>query len=117
VLGEMIAEGEIHRYLKKSLKIYQERRDYFASLLDEHLGDFISFEKPSGGLAIWTEWKIPVNLMQLSRDCSKKNLFIPKTLLYQNKNLTAMRLGYGSLTAEEMKNSIEILSNSIHMRS
>lgn len=113
VLGEMIAEGEIHRYLKKSLKVYQERRDQFALLLEENLGDLIRFQKPSGGLAIWIEWKVPLNLMQLSRDCSKKNLFIPKTLLYQNKHLTAMRLGYGSLDLKEMKNSIEILSESI----
>lgn len=95
VLGEMIAEGEINRYLKKSLKTYQERRNYFVFLLDKNLGDYIDFQKPSGGLAVWMKWKIPVNLMQLSRNCAQNNLFIPKTLLYQNKNLTAMRLGFG----------------------
>lgn len=113
VLGEMIAEGEINRYLKKSLKVYQERRDYFAMLLEQYLGDFIEFNKPSGGLAIWAEWKTPINLMQLGRECSKNNLFIPKTLLYQNKELIAMRLGYGHLNFDEMKNSIEILSDSV----
>lgn len=110
VLGEMIAEGEIHRYLKKSLKVYQERRDKFTALLNEHLGDYISFRKPSGGLAIWAEWKVPVNLMQLSRNCSRSNLFLPRTLLYQNQKLTAMRLGYGNLNVDEMEKSVEILS-------
>ncbi|ROH99756.1 aminotransferase-like domain-containing protein [Chryseobacterium daecheongense] len=111
VLGEMIAEGEIHRYLKKSLKVYQERRDRFIELLNEHLGDYIDFRKPSGGLAVWIEWKVPLNLMQLSRKCSQDNLFLPKTLLYQNRELTAMRLGYGHLTFEEMENSVRILAN------
>lgn len=111
VLGEMIAEGEIHRYLKKSLKVYQERRDRFIELLNEHLGDYIDFRKPSGGLAVWIEWKVPLNLMQLSRKCSQDNLFLPKTLLYQNRELTAMRLGYGHLTFEEMENSVQILAN------
>jgi Transcriptional regulators containing a DNA-binding HTH domain and an aminotransferase domain (MocR family) and their eukaryotic orthologs len=110
VLGEMIAEGEIHRYLKKSLKVYQERRDRFTELLDEYLGDFITFRKPTGGLAVWTEWKVPINLMQLSRNCSHDRLFLPRTLLYQNQKLTAMRLGYGNLDFNEMKKSIEILS-------
>ncbi|KFF22020.1 PLP-dependent aminotransferase family protein [Chryseobacterium sp. JM1] len=110
-LGEMIEEGEIHRYLKKSLKVYQERRDHFAELLKENLDEFIQFQKPSGGLAFWLEWKVPVNLMQLSRNCAQNNLFIPKTLLYQTKNLTAMRLGFGNLNFEEMEKSIEILSN------
>jgi GntR family transcriptional regulator/MocR family aminotransferase len=117
VLGEMIAEGEINRYLKKSLKIYQERRDYFVSLLDKNLGDYIDFQKPSGGLAVWMKWKIPVNLMQLSRNCAQNNLFIPKTLLYQNKDLTAMRLGFGNLNLYEMDKSIEILSENIKLLS
>lgn len=117
VLGEMIAEGEINRYLKKSLKTYQERRDYFVSLLEQNLGDYIDFQKPSGGLAVWMKWKIPVNLMQLSRNCAQNNLFIPKTLLYQNKNLTAMRLGFGNLNLTEMDKSVEILSENIKLLS
>ncbi len=102
-LGEMIEEGEINRYLKKSLKVYQERRDYLAVLLKENLENLITFQIPSGGLAIWLEWNVPINLMQLSRGCAQDNLFIPKTLLYQNKNLTAMRLGFGDLNADEME--------------
>jgi Transcriptional regulators containing a DNA-binding HTH domain and an aminotransferase domain (MocR family) and their eukaryotic orthologs len=113
VLGEMIAEGEISRYLKKSLKIYKERRDYFSFLLKENLDEYIDFKVPSGGLAIWTEWKIPVNLMKLSKQCIQDNLFIPKTLLYQNRKLTAMRLGFGNLSGNEMERGIEILSSNI----
>lgn len=110
VLGEMIAEGEINRYLKKSLKVYKERRDHFASLLKHHLDEFIDFKIPSGGLAFWTEWKISVNLMQLSKQCARNNVFIPKALLYQNRNLTAIRLGFGNLTNDEMEKAVGILS-------
>ncbi len=114
VLGEMIAEGEINRYLKKSLKVYQERRDKFAHLIQENFGEFIRFQKPAGGLAIWMELDVKINLMQLSRNCIQNNLFIPKTLLYQNQELTAMRLGFGNLNAQEMEKSIEILSENLN---
>jgi GntR family transcriptional regulator/MocR family aminotransferase len=117
VLGEMIAEGEINRYLKKSVKIYQERLDYFVRLVEENLGNYLQFKKPSGGLAIWAEWKIPINLMQLSRNCGQNNLFIPKTLLYQNKDLTAMRLGFGNFNFDEMERSIEIFSKTVKQMS
>lgn len=110
VLGEMIAEGEINRYLKKSLKIYQERRDYFCDLLQYYLNEHLDFQKPSGGLAVWTKWKSPINLMKLSHECAKNNVFIPKTLLYQNKNLTATRLGFGNLNFNEMEKAVEIIS-------
>ncbi|AQX09620.1 PLP-dependent aminotransferase family protein [Elizabethkingia ursingii] len=110
-LGEMIAEGEINRHLKKSAKIYKERRDLFAGLLQEHLGDHIKFSIPSGGLAVWMEWRSPINLFQLSAHCQQNDLFIPRTLLYQNKDFTALRLGYGHLEEDEMNKSLQILRN------
>ncbi|MPS64410.1 PLP-dependent aminotransferase family protein [Chryseobacterium sp.] len=113
VLGEMIAEGEINRYLKKSLKVYQERRDHFADMIQENIGEFVRFQKPAGGLAIWMELDVKINLMQLSRNCLQNNLFIPKTLLYQNQELTAMRLGFGNLNTHEMEKSVRILSENL----
>ncbi|WP_291911604.1 PLP-dependent aminotransferase family protein [Chitinophaga sp. CB10] len=113
VLGEMIEEGEIHRYLKKSLKVYHERRDHFTNLLEQHLGEYLEFRQPTGGLAVWTEWKHPVNLLQLTKECAKNNLFIPKTLLYQHKRLSGMRLGFGHLTPKEATESMEILKYSL----
>jgi GntR family transcriptional regulator/MocR family aminotransferase len=111
-LGEMIQEGDIHRYLRKSLKVYQERRDYFAHLLQTHLPEDIRFDIPSGGLAFWLEWTKRPNLLQLSKQCAQNNLFIPKTLLYQNQQLAAMRVGFGSLSFEEMENIVHILRQS-----
>ncbi|MDE5450689.1 PLP-dependent aminotransferase family protein, partial [Elizabethkingia meningoseptica] len=58
---------------------------------------------------LWLEWKSPVNLFQLSSQCQQHNLFIPRTLLYQNKDYTALRLGFGHLNEDEMKQSLQIL--------
>ena len=109
VLGELIEEGEIFRSLKKSIKIYKERRDTFCDLLHQYFGEDVQFDIPSGGLAVWTEWQKPLNLLQLSKKCLQNNLLIPKTLLYQNRELTAMRLGFGHLTKEEMAQCLDIL--------
>ena len=113
VLGEMIAEGDIHRHLKKSLKVYQERRNNCCALLAKHFGQQLSFEVPTGGLAIWAEWKVPISLLKLAKDCRAKDLFIPKNILYQNRKTTAMRIGFGHLTIEEMERSLEIMGKSI----
>ncbi len=113
VLSKWISEGEMHRYLKKSNKIYRERRDNFATLLKTHLDNKISFSVPSGGLAIWVEWKININLGKLKRECYKNGLFLPQNILYQNKEITAIRLGFGHLTQEEAKKAIQILEQSV----
>ncbi|WP_241462346.1 PLP-dependent aminotransferase family protein [Sphingobacterium deserti] len=108
-LGEMIEEGVIHRHLKKSLKIYRERRDQMTRIIQQQFGEHMKITKPPGGLACWLEFKTPVNLLQLGKDAAKEQLFIPRNILYQNGQLTAIRLGFGHLTNEEMEDSFTIL--------
>lgn len=109
-LGELLEEKEIQRHLKKAVKIYQERRDTFTSLLQEQLGDDVSFASPPGGLSVWTKWNPKLNLMRISKNCLKHNLHLPQELLYQTDNFTAMRLGFGNFTSEELKEAVSILS-------
>ena len=84
-----------------------------AHLLEKELGDMLEFQIPNGGLAFWIKWKSPINLLKLSQQAAKNNLFIPKTLLYQQKDLQAMRIGFGNLNLEEMERSIQILKKSL----
>lgn len=114
VLGEMIEEGDIHRFLKKSLKTYRERRDHVCDYLDKQFGDLVTYQKPSGGLALWLEWKRPISLMRLAGQCRENDLFIPKNILYQNRKTTAIRLGFGHLTNEEMSTALSILKKTVN---
>ncbi|UIR57719.1 PLP-dependent aminotransferase family protein [Sphingobacterium sp. SRCM116780] len=113
VLSDLIEEGEIHRYLKKSSKLYQERRNYMSYLLARDLHEYVDFHIPDGGLALWTNWKKEINLIQLSKECAKANLFLPKTILYQAKDISAIRIGFGSLNQSEMEKSVEIIVKSL----
>ncbi|WP_255373787.1 PLP-dependent aminotransferase family protein [[Flexibacter] sp. ATCC 35103] len=113
VLTDWIKEGEVHRLSKKNKKIYKERRDYFVTLLKENLKGKIKFNVPVRGLAIWVEWLDNFNLIKLQKQCASNGLFLPKTILYQTKNLTATRLGFGHLDPKEMENAITILRQSL----
>lgn len=101
VLAELIAEGEIHRHLKKAQKIYHQRRDHFCTLLEEQFSQSIQFVKPSGGLAVWTEWTGKINLLRLSKASMNVGIQLPQTLLYQTKNISAVRMGFGNFTTDE----------------
>lgn len=114
VLGEMINEGTIFRHLNKSLKVYKERRDYLCTQLDSYFAEDIQYTKPTGGLAIWTRWNSKISLLRLSKECKLKGLFIPQTILYQTKNLSAMRLGFGHLNKSEMERALAILGECIN---
>ncbi|RBA29860.1 aminotransferase-like domain-containing protein [Flavobacterium tibetense] len=109
VLAELIHEGEIHRLLKKNTLVYKKRRDTMCLALENHFGDTIAFEKPSGGLALWIRFKTQISLVQLAEKTKKMGLFLPKTLLYQDKNSCAIRLGFGHWNEEEIEMVVEKL--------
>lgn len=112
-LGELIEEGQLDRYIKRSLKTYKDRRDYLAEVLHTDFINFVEFVTPSGGLAIWTRWRSDINLLKVSKACVSKGLFIPKVLLYQNEKIHAMRIGFGHLETREMCEALEILHESL----
>lgn len=113
VLTDWIQDGEVHRLSKKNKKTYKERRDHFVVLLNENLKGHIKFQVPPRGLAIWVEWLDKFNLMNLQKECAAGGLFLPKTILYQTRDLTATRLGFGHMNNEEMKKAVEILKNAL----
>lgn len=111
-LAEIISEGDIHRYRRKVQKIYKERRNLFALLLQEAFQKEIHFHIPKGGLAFWLEFNSDISLVQWAENCQKRGLYIPKFCMYQDKKRCAMRLGFAHLNEEEMRQAISIFSES-----
>ncbi|MCX7547798.1 PLP-dependent aminotransferase family protein [Xanthomarina sp. F1114] len=109
-LGELIHQGDIHRYLRKSKKIIAERRDMFAQLLQINFKNQIDFRTPTSGLAFWIAFKEVFSLTLLQKAAGKKGLFIPSICLYQNQSITALRLGFAHLNLHEMETAITLLA-------
>lgn len=109
LISELIYEGEIHRLIKKNVLIYKKRCDYLCACLKENFKKTIHFEKPNGGLAIWLQFEPKISLVQLAEQAYKNDLFLPKTILYQDKNTCAIRFGFGHLNDEEIKIVVEKL--------
>lgn len=107
----LFEEGEIRRHLRKAIQVYQERRDLLCQLLTDQLQDFVSFDKPEGGLAIWTRFDKNLALPILAKNAENQGLYFANGLGYNppNELLNATRLGFGSSTFEELENAVAIL--------
>src|ERR1044072_2617502 len=53
-IAELYKDGTIARHIKKSVKLYKERRDHFCDCLQNELSDQIVFKVPDGGMSVWT---------------------------------------------------------------
>ena len=115
MLSELIYEGEIHRLLKKNVLVYKQRRDFLCQCLEENFKDTIRLKKPTGGLALWLQFNTVIPLVQLSEQALNHDLFLPKTILYQDKDTCAIRLGFGHLNEEEIEILVKKLRQAYDM--
>jgi len=109
ILTELISEGEIHRLIKKNITIYKQRRDYLCACLMTHFKDDATWQVPTGGLAVWINFKPRISLIKLAEKAKTYDLFLPKTILYQSKTVCAIRLGFGHLNETEIETIVNIL--------
>ena len=115
ILSELIYEGEIYRFMKKNIVVYKQRRDCLCMYLKTYFDGILSFEIPSGGLAIWLQFKFNISLVKLAEEAEKNGLFLPKTILYQDKETCAIRFGFGHLNEQEIEAVIKKLKGAFQI--
>lgn len=98
----LFQEGLIRRHMRKALKTYRERRDYFCQQLQVQMADYLDFQKPEGGLALWAQLK-QHSLARLVAQGQRVGINIPDGLGYyaQAYEADALRIGFASMTQQE----------------
>ena len=110
-IAELHHDGTIARHIKKSVKLYKERRDTLCNLLSAEIGEHISFRVPDGGMAVWT--KFNADMSRVSEMAAKKGLVIKDGKDYDANKLrfNSVRLGFASLDLNEQKTAVGILKD------
>ncbi|WP_183568064.1 PLP-dependent aminotransferase family protein [Mucilaginibacter sp. SP1R1] len=107
-MAELLQNGIIQRHLRKSLRVYRQRRDIFCDLMKTYLGNQVQFKIPDGGLAVWTHFDPQINLTSLAQKALKKGLYFQGENSAATPNAT--RLGFASSTPDELQLGVEILA-------
>ncbi len=109
--AELLQNGTLQRHLRKSLRVYRERRDFFCKLLQEKLSEHISFQVPDGGMAIWAKFNDGINLSSLAAGALKRDLYFYDGAGYflTAPRINATRLGFASSTPGELEQCVDIL--------
>jgi len=107
-MAELLQNGIIQRHLRKSLRIYKQRRDFFCELMKDKLGSYVNFQIPDGGMAVWTKFEENINLTLLAERALKRDLYFSNGNFHGTGNYT--RLGFASSNMDELEKSIGVLS-------
>ncbi|AXE20586.1 PLP-dependent aminotransferase family protein [Runella rosea] len=113
--AELLQNGVIQRHLRKSLREYRERRDVFCELLKTQMGEYLDFQIPDGGMAVWSRFRKEINLELLAEKALKKELVFSNGKHHDSPSnaLNSTRLGFASSTVEELEKCVNILRNII----
>jgi GntR family transcriptional regulator / MocR family aminotransferase len=116
VIAELLNEGEIRRHMKKSLKIYRERRDFISTVLKEEFNDVIGFNLPQGGLAVWARYNKSISVPELSARLMKKEIVLSPGLLHDissGRKLNSTRMGFGWMNLREAEKALTVLKETV----
>ncbi|MTI86948.1 MAG: PLP-dependent aminotransferase family protein [Balneolaceae bacterium] len=113
-IAELFKDGTIGRHIKKSVKLYKQRRDHFCELLHTHLKPHINFSIPDGGMSVWVAFK-DVSLPELSERTAENGLRISDGRVYNTheQNYNSLRMGFASLDKDEQVQAVNILRQSL----
>ncbi|MHA4809513.1 MocR-like pyridoxine biosynthesis transcription factor PdxR [Flavitalea flava] len=109
-IAELYKDGTIVRHIKKSVKLYKERRDHFCDLLRDELGDRLSFRVPEGGMSVWTHF-LKNNLPDVVEKAFKKGLILSDGADYDTEKIkyNSTGLGFASLNNGEQEKAVALL--------
>lgn len=114
-VAELMESGEIKRHIRRTLKIYSERRDILVGLVRNELGEFVSFEPPVGGLALWLRLNEVIDIDAFVQKALFEQVrLLPGSLFSESKtHIKGIRLGFGSLNAKELETGIRRLRQTL----
>ena len=102
-VAELLHMGEINRHTLKIAKIYEERRAFIAKLIRSELNDYVDFDLPDGGLALWLKIIPSINMLTFLKDVELEKVRVTAgaTFSLTNEPVTAIRLGFATLNNDE----------------
>lgn len=110
-VAALLESGEIKRHIRRTLKVYNERRNALIDLLRNELGEFVHFDSPNGGLAIWLRLNHGIEISKLVQNALREKVkILPASLFSESEvNVNGIRLGFGSLNASELTTGVHRL--------
>ena len=117
IFGQMICHEFMTKYdyeahLDRNREVYRKKCDLMSGLIDEHLGRYVTYVKPEGGLFIWL--RLPENADMVgfcTKAVENKVATVPGTAFTADVNAVShcFRTNYSTPTDEQIVSGMEIL--------
>jgi GntR family transcriptional regulator/MocR family aminotransferase len=110
-IASLIRDGSFARHVHNMNRIYAGRCGLFCMVVRDQLNGYVSFCAPQGGMALWITFDQRFDLGDVIRRCAGRGLQLLGTS-YKNekgRHHNSLRVGFASLSEEEMLKGVDIL--------
>ncbi|MCJ7855577.1 PLP-dependent aminotransferase family protein [Lachnospiraceae bacterium NSJ-143] len=118
--SEFIKRGYFEENIKKTCKIYKERRDIIIQCIDKYLPKGTKRVVPDGGIFTWVELPDNIDTTELLKEAEQyKVAFLPGEGFFadgKGKGKNCMRIGFGNIQPEKIEQGIKRLGELIASR-
>ncbi len=114
-VGEMLEDGEVQRHARRMRRIYESRRASLMDALKKHLGSALSFDVPSGGVALWARVASEIDVDRWAERCLAAQVaFTPgREFAFDRKPRPNARLAFASLNESEIHEAVHRMASAL----
>ena len=110
-LAELLEDGELQRQIRRTRRIYRERRDVLIDLLHERFDGVLDFESPRGGMALWCDVARGVDVDRWVERCAERDVhFMPgRRARFDGRGTSKVRIGFARCTPAELDRATHVM--------
>ena len=117
ILGQLICHDFMTKYdyeahLDRNREVYRKKCDLMCGLIDEHIGQYVEYVRPEGGLFVWLKLPETVDMVGFCTEAvNNKVATVPGTAFCADVNGIShcFRMNYSTPTDEQIVKGMEIL--------
>lgn len=112
LVHEWLEAINLEEHLEGNRKIYRRKLNLMCDLIDEKLGDLVTYVRPEGGLFVWCKLPESVNMLDFTKKCvENKVAVVPGTAFAVNPGeaTDCFRMNFSTPTDEQIIKGMDIL--------
>jgi GntR family transcriptional regulator/MocR family aminotransferase len=114
-IAELFDDGEVQRHARRARRIYEARRDFMVGRLRKRLGGALTFDPPSGGIALWASVAPDIDVPAWTARALELGVFVAggRHFSFANRPLSNMRLGFAGFDTDELTEATDLLAQAL----
>lgn len=107
-VADLLEEGELQRHIRRAKRVYAERRERLAAMLESRFSSVLDFRLPSGGTAIWAGVARDVSVDAWVSRASELDLVLQpaRQFAFDGKSRPFVRIGFAQHEEREVREAV-----------